>query len=162
MMKTPFGLHNLFYTRVLALPRRLSMSRLVVVAFVKCWSPSTNTLLLPYGELSISLWDLYKLGGLPVAGHLMDEVVSSTKCISPPLTKKERVPESCRFLLHAYHCLTTSSSNRFVCPAEWIDFGVHCLEVILVPRLRSVAEQVLRPCLAIHVGPFLLMGHVAL
>ncbi|GAA0147265.1 hypothetical protein LIER_07006 [Lithospermum erythrorhizon] len=42
-------------------------------AFVECWSPSTNTLLLPHGEVSISLWDLYKLGGLPVANYLMDE-----------------------------------------------------------------------------------------
>ncbi|GAA0146309.1 hypothetical protein LIER_06298 [Lithospermum erythrorhizon] len=70
-------------------------------AFVECWSPSTNTLLLPHGEISISLWELYQLGGLPVAGYLMDEVVPSAEC--------HRIPESCRFLLHAYYFLASSS-----------------------------------------------------
>ncbi|GAA0140046.1 hypothetical protein LIER_35180 [Lithospermum erythrorhizon] len=54
----------------------------LVKAFVECWSPSTNTLLLPYDKLSISLWDLYKLGGLPIDGHLMDEVVPFAEYLS--------------------------------------------------------------------------------
>ncbi|GAA0158968.1 hypothetical protein LIER_15864 [Lithospermum erythrorhizon] len=86
--------------------------------FVECWSPSPKNLLLPYSELSISLWDLYKLGGLPIAGHLMDEVVPSTECISSSLDKKGRIPEPCRSLLHAYHHLATSSSYLSISPAE--------------------------------------------
>ncbi|GAA0170581.1 hypothetical protein LIER_24809 [Lithospermum erythrorhizon] len=70
-------------------------------AFVECWSPSTNTLLLSHGEVSISLWDLYKLGGLPVAGYLMDEVVPSAECLSPSLGKSDHILESCCFLLRA-------------------------------------------------------------
>ncbi|GAA0160226.1 hypothetical protein LIER_16827 [Lithospermum erythrorhizon] len=97
--KIPFWLHTPLYKKVFSLPGRLLMGRALVVvrigllghllvltfwlakAFVECWSPSTNTLLLPYGELSISLWDLYKLGGLPIAGYLMDEVVTSAECL---------------------------------------------------------------------------------
>ncbi|GAA0160981.1 hypothetical protein LIER_17407 [Lithospermum erythrorhizon] len=85
-------------------------------------SRSTNTLLLPHGKVSISLWDLYKLGDLPIAGHLMDEVVPSAEPLSSSLGKKERIPQSCRFLLHAYHSLVTSSSDRIVSPVEWISF----------------------------------------
>ncbi|GAA0164427.1 hypothetical protein LIER_39781 [Lithospermum erythrorhizon] len=66
--------------------------------------------------------DLYKLGGLPIAGHLMDEVVPSTECLSSSLGKRERILQPCRFILHAYHRLATSSSDRSVSLAEWICF----------------------------------------
>ncbi|GAA0145879.1 hypothetical protein LIER_05960 [Lithospermum erythrorhizon] len=56
-------------------------------AFVECWCPSTNTPLLPHGEVSIFLWDLYKLGGLPIAGYLMDEVVPSAECLSSSIAE---------------------------------------------------------------------------
>ncbi|GAA0186021.1 hypothetical protein LIER_33309 [Lithospermum erythrorhizon] len=91
-------------------------------AFVEYWSPSTNTLLLPHGKASISLWDTYKLGGLPVARYLMDEVVPLAECMSPSLGKSDRIPEWCRFLLYAYHHLASSSSDRSISPAEWISF----------------------------------------
>ncbi|GAA0139194.1 hypothetical protein LIER_00792 [Lithospermum erythrorhizon] len=90
-------------------------------AFVECWSPSTNTLLFLYGKLSISLWDLHKLGGLPIDGYLMDEVVPSTECLSSSLGKRERV-SLFWFLLHVYHRLATSSSDRSVSLAEWIGY----------------------------------------
>ncbi|GAA0155883.1 hypothetical protein LIER_13506 [Lithospermum erythrorhizon] len=52
----------------------------------------------------------------------MDEVVPSVECMSPPLSKKDHVSKSCRFLLHANHCLVTSSSDRSISPVEWINF----------------------------------------
>ncbi|GAA0153118.1 hypothetical protein LIER_11432 [Lithospermum erythrorhizon] len=70
----------------------------------------------------ISLWDLYKLSGLPIAGYLMDELVPSAKCLSSSLDKKERIPESFHFLLHAYHSLVSSSFDSSVSPTEWISF----------------------------------------
>ncbi|GAA0165871.1 hypothetical protein LIER_21161 [Lithospermum erythrorhizon] len=35
---------------------------------------------------------------------------------------EERIPESCLFLLHAYHSLASSSSDRSFSPVEWISF----------------------------------------
>ena len=38
--------------------------------FLELWSPLTNTLHHGNGEMSISLWDLKMLGGLPISGIL--------------------------------------------------------------------------------------------
>ncbi|KAK6161493.1 hypothetical protein DH2020_004874 [Rehmannia glutinosa] len=51
----------------------------IMRAFCKAWCPSTNTLLTSFGELSISLWDLHTLTGLPITGSLYDEVVPCAK-----------------------------------------------------------------------------------
>ncbi|GAA0173521.1 hypothetical protein LIER_27118 [Lithospermum erythrorhizon] len=89
-------------------------------ALVVCWSPYTNTLLLPHGEVPISLWDMYKLVGFLVAGHLMDVVIPSAECLSSSLDKSDRIPESCCFLLHAYHHLVSSYPDHSVFVANWI------------------------------------------
>ncbi|KAL0444086.1 UNVERIFIED_CONTAM: hypothetical protein Slati_2131300 [Sesamum latifolium] len=49
----------------------------IIKAFCEAWCPLTNTLLTSVGELSISLWDLHDLAGLPMTGCLYDEVVPS-------------------------------------------------------------------------------------
>lgn len=38
----------------------------VLQAFCEAWCPKTNTLLTSAGEVSIYLWDLHILGGLPI------------------------------------------------------------------------------------------------
>ncbi|GAA0183033.1 hypothetical protein LIER_30519 [Lithospermum erythrorhizon] len=43
-------------------------------AFYEHWCPSNNTLIIPQGEMSISMWDLLDLGGLYVTGRLFDEI----------------------------------------------------------------------------------------
>ena len=48
-------------------------------AFYECWSLSTNTLYTLVGEISITLWDLSILGGLPCTGAFYDEVVPNTQ-----------------------------------------------------------------------------------
>ena len=50
----------------------------LVKAFCECWSPMTNTLHTLVGEISITTWDLHKLGGLPIRGLFYDEVVPTT------------------------------------------------------------------------------------
>ncbi|GAA0153221.1 hypothetical protein LIER_11516 [Lithospermum erythrorhizon] len=132
----------------------------LVDTFVEYWSLSSNTLLLPHGETSISLWDLYELGGLLVAGYLMDEVVPSAECLSLSLGKSDRIPESCRFLLHAYYLLESSSSNNFVSPAEWISFW----SALSQSYTSALAAEGSRAgfLLAALVGLFLLMDSAVL
>ncbi|KAF7131642.1 hypothetical protein RHSIM_Rhsim09G0065400 [Rhododendron simsii] len=43
--------------------------------FCELWSPSTNTLHIAVGEMSISLWELRALGGLPISSLIYDEAV---------------------------------------------------------------------------------------
>ncbi|KAG5630501.1 hypothetical protein H5410_002218 [Solanum commersonii] len=47
--------------------------------FCENWRPSTNTVSTFVEELSISLWDLRTIGGLPVHGFFYDEVIPSAK-----------------------------------------------------------------------------------
>nr|GMC69269.1 ABC transporter G family member 11 [Ipomoea batatas] len=45
----------------------------IIQAFCEAWCPRTNTLITSSGEMSISLRDLYMLGGLPLLGDIYDE-----------------------------------------------------------------------------------------
>ncbi|KAL0451373.1 UNVERIFIED_CONTAM: hypothetical protein Slati_1115400 [Sesamum latifolium] len=49
----------------------------IIKAFCEALCPFTNTLLTSARELSISLWDLHDLAGLPMTGCLYDKVVPS-------------------------------------------------------------------------------------
>ncbi|KAL0375610.1 UNVERIFIED_CONTAM: hypothetical protein Scaly_0678600 [Sesamum calycinum] len=72
----------------------------IVKAFCEAWCPLTNTLLTSSGEMSISLWDLHELVGLPMTGCLYDKVVPSA------------LEPSCKYLLYAYHLLQSADDNR--------------------------------------------------
>ena len=38
----------------------------IMKGIVEMWCPNTNTLITPFGEVGISLWDLKCIGGLPI------------------------------------------------------------------------------------------------
>ncbi|KAL0455747.1 UNVERIFIED_CONTAM: hypothetical protein Slati_0913900 [Sesamum latifolium] len=63
----------------------------VIKAFCEAWCPSTNTLLTSFGELSISLWDLHTLAGLPINGLLYDKVIPCAKSLTV-LMRRDEVP----------------------------------------------------------------------
>lgn len=50
-------------------------------AFCECWCPATNTLHTSIGEISISLWDMNHIIGLPIHGMFYNEVVSKS-CVT--------------------------------------------------------------------------------
>ncbi|GAA0165448.1 hypothetical protein LIER_20850 [Lithospermum erythrorhizon] len=75
-------------------PEEDKANTLVYPPFTRVKCPSTNTLIRPQGELSISLWDLLELGGLSVTGPLFDEVVSSVECLSPAPDSDVQIPRS--------------------------------------------------------------------
>ncbi|GAA0141377.1 hypothetical protein LIER_02531 [Lithospermum erythrorhizon] len=95
--------------------------------FCEHWCPSTNTLIIPKGELSISLWDLLNLGGLSVTGRLFDEVVPMAECLSQSLSEEARLPTSCRFLPSSYHYLAVQSPDGRVSTFAWISFWNHSI-----------------------------------
>ncbi|GAA0155314.1 hypothetical protein LIER_38061 [Lithospermum erythrorhizon] len=53
-----------------------------------------RTLSRPVLASSLSVWDLYKLGGLPVQGQIFDEVVPLAECLSQDLPNKDKIPDS--------------------------------------------------------------------
>ncbi|KAM2762614.1 hypothetical protein PS2_014319 [Malus domestica] len=60
--------------------------------------------------MSISLWDLHRIGGLPIQGKFYDEVVPGTKEIS--LCNSRGLPTSCRCLFWAYHKLFQDDTGK--------------------------------------------------
>lgn len=49
----------------------------VLRAFCELWHPAIKTICVGIGELSILLWDMRMIGGLPVHGAFYDKVVPS-------------------------------------------------------------------------------------
>ncbi|KAK4383895.1 hypothetical protein Sango_3110600 [Sesamum angolense] len=97
----------------------------IVKAFCEAWCPLTNTLLISAGEMSISLWDLRELAGLPMTGCLYDEVVPSALELTDIDEKRERfIPRSNKYLFYAYHLFQSADDNRcsHVSIDKWVKF----------------------------------------
>ena len=88
----------------------------VLQAFLECWCAATNTLHTSVGEVSISLWDLHSIGGLPVYGSFYEEVVLNSKDLSS-------FPSYCRHLFAAFHHLSLElGGSHLVTTAAWVKF----------------------------------------
>ena len=84
--------------------------------------PETNTLHTVSGEMSISLWDLYKLSGLAIYGKIYDEAVPSRDALYQCHQNNQRLMQpTCRYLFVAYSHLE-NAHGRGVCAERWIDF----------------------------------------
>ncbi|KAL0317344.1 UNVERIFIED_CONTAM: hypothetical protein Sangu_2148700 [Sesamum angustifolium] len=97
----------------------------IVKAFYEVWCPLTNTLLTSVGEMSISLWDLHELAGLPMADCLYDEVVPSVLELIHIDEKREIfILRSSKYLFYAYHLLQSADDNRrsHVSIDKWVKF----------------------------------------
>ncbi|KAL0423412.1 UNVERIFIED_CONTAM: hypothetical protein Sradi_0876000 [Sesamum radiatum] len=92
----------------------------VVQAFLKLWCPSTNTLHAAIGEISISLWDIRGLYGLPIRAEFYDEVVPFSKDLLGDETCNSSIPRSCKYLLLAYHHLPKDSDGVLI--FYWVGF----------------------------------------
>ncbi|KAG5553477.1 hypothetical protein RHGRI_011376 [Rhododendron griersonianum] len=91
--------------------------------FCELWSPSTNTLHTAAGEMSISLWDLRALGGLPISGLIYDEAVPhADELIGVDKDNTYYLPVNCRYLFLAYHRLLTDSKKGEVKIDAWVKF----------------------------------------
>jgi len=75
----------------------------VIRAFYEAWCPETNTLYTISGVISISLWDLYKLGGLPIYGKIFYEAVLSRDALYQSRQNNQRlIQPTCIYLFAAY------------------------------------------------------------
>ncbi|MBT0984628.1 hypothetical protein KJ032_26740, partial [Salmonella enterica subsp. enterica serovar Typhimurium] len=75
---TNVGLYHAVYASLFSYDCHPSVIR----AFFERWCSATNTLHTAQGEMSISLWDLHRIGGLPIQGRFYDEVVPSADELS--------------------------------------------------------------------------------
>ncbi|XP_056683857.1 uncharacterized protein [Spinacia oleracea] len=95
----------------------------VMQAFCESWCPTTNTLHTSVGEMSISLWDIYDLGGLPVTGLFYDEVVPSAVELEGSDDEHSLyLPYSCKYLFMALHYLSEKHKVTTITFETWCDF----------------------------------------
>ncbi|GAA0184208.1 hypothetical protein LIER_31496 [Lithospermum erythrorhizon] len=125
--------------------------------FCESWCPSTNTLILPQRELSISLWDLLELEGLHVTGCLFDKVVPIAECPSPTLDSHVRLPRSCRFMLFAY--LRLASPDGTMSVSACIGFWSHSLLTYIDHEAADRSTTKIAPASVCPLGPTILQHH---
>ncbi|KAM2977198.1 hypothetical protein FF2_014166 [Malus domestica] len=114
---TNTGLYHAVYASLFSYDRHPSVIR----AFFEHWCSATNTLHTARGEMSISLRDLHKLGGLPIQGKFYDEVVPSVEEFS--CRNSRGLPASCRYLFWAYHKLFQEAPDKSGMKiSSWIRF----------------------------------------
>ncbi|KMT01962.1 hypothetical protein BVRB_9g209100 [Beta vulgaris subsp. vulgaris] len=94
----------------------------VMQTFCESWCPLTNIVLLSEGEMSIRLWDIYVLGGLPISSLLYDEVIPAKALEESKAEHDLRLPHSCTYLFEAFRHLTTKSNRSGVTLEEWCRF----------------------------------------
>ncbi|KAH7849160.1 hypothetical protein Vadar_013902 [Vaccinium darrowii] len=95
----------------------------LIRSFCEHWCPSTNSLHIPIGEVSISLWDMRLIGGLSADGTFYDEVVPSARELNGSDKRGEPLlPSSCKYLFLAYHQIYCASGTSNVTTHEWVKF----------------------------------------
>ncbi|KAL0404344.1 UNVERIFIED_CONTAM: hypothetical protein Sradi_2075200 [Sesamum radiatum] len=128
------------YDTVYALLFTYDHNSVIIKVFCKAWCPFTNTLLTSFGELSISLWDLHDLAGLPMVGCLYDEVVPSTLELTGADEKGGRfIPHSSKYLLYAYHLLQGLDDDR--CSNVSIDKWVFWSKKVIKYHLSAPRKE---------------------
>nr|GLL16876.1 uncharacterized protein LOC105973838 [Ipomoea trifida] len=89
----------------------------IVQAFCEAWCPRTNTLITSSDEMSISLRDLYMLGGLTLFGDIYDERIPNA------LDLNKGSYTCCAHLFEAFFHLTQQENHTtFIQASRWIDF----------------------------------------
>ncbi|KAF7152593.1 hypothetical protein RHSIM_Rhsim01G0078000 [Rhododendron simsii] len=74
-MLTSAKIYDVVFASLFTYVRNTNLIR----SFCELWCPSTNSLHIPIGKVSISLWDLRQTGGLSIDGIFYDEVVPSAR-----------------------------------------------------------------------------------
>ncbi|KAG9458358.1 hypothetical protein H6P81_002866 [Aristolochia fimbriata] len=99
---------------------RYSCDVSVVRAFLDAWSAKTNTLVTCQGELSITLMDMDRIFGLPIASQFYDEI--SPMVADFKEVRSTDLPFSCRYLFLAYHHLCRSSGSNVISSDALVEF----------------------------------------
>ena len=81
------------------------MSLTIFKAFCELWCHTTNTFCTESGDMSICLWDLWVISGLPVDGAYYNEVIPSAEELLSAGRGNNDIPTTCSFLFSTFHRL---------------------------------------------------------
>ena len=96
----------------------------ILRAFYESWCPTINTLHTVSVKMSISLWDLHRLCGLPINGRIYDQIIPSIQIFNYWDKQEQKViPCSCKFLFTTFRSLEkVHHYSKWVSAKVWIDF----------------------------------------
>nr|GMD14552.1 ABC transporter G family member 11 [Ipomoea batatas] len=125
-------------------------------AFCEAWCPKTNSLLTSASELSISLWDIHVLCGLPISGDIYDEHVPNALELTGSDADHGFTPQCCKYLFQAYSYLynrrkrprgvrNQQDEDRSLHVNEWIEFWSRRPQVYDRPILSKNDKRKSRP-----------------
>nr|GME12596.1 ABC transporter G family member 11 [Ipomoea batatas]GME14260.1 ABC transporter G family member 11 [Ipomoea batatas] len=128
----------------------------IVQAFCEAWCPKTNSLLTLAGELSISLWDIHVLCGLPISGDIYDEHVPNALELTGSDADHGFTPQCCKYMFQAYNYLynrrkqprgvrNQQDEDRSLHVNEWIEFWSMRPQVYDRPILSKNDKRKSRP-----------------
>ncbi|CAH9063905.1 unnamed protein product [Cuscuta epithymum] len=109
-------------------------------AFCEAWCPMVNTLLTSIGELTITLWDLNVIGGLPIIGDAYDESIPSSFDLLN--ADADRPFQLCKYLFDAYHHLfPTVGDKRALRVPVWVKFWFKKASKYVMPPQRTEKKR---------------------
>nr|GLL37780.1 uncharacterized protein LOC105964676 [Ipomoea trifida] len=117
----------------------------IIQAFCEAWCPKTNSLLTSAGELSISLWDIHVLCGLPISGDIYNEHVPNALQLTGSDADHGFTPQCCKYLFQAYSYLYNRHEDRSLHVNEWIEFWSRRPQVYDRPILSKNDKRKSRP-----------------
>nr|GME11688.1 ABC transporter G family member 11 [Ipomoea batatas] len=128
----------------------------IVQAFCEAWCPKTNSLLTSAGELSISLWDIHVLCGLPISGDIYDGHVPNALELTGSDVDHGFTPQCCKYLFQAYSYLynrrkrplgvrNQQDEDHSLHVNEWIEFWSRRPQVYDRPILSKNDKRKSRP-----------------
>lgn len=85
-------------------------------AFCELWGPLSNTLHYADGEMSISLYDLKVIGGLPISGIPYEEFIPPNK----DLQRSELYAPTISELLRIHSALCVAHRSDHICWDQWV------------------------------------------
>ncbi|XP_058111034.1 uncharacterized protein LOC131253976 [Magnolia sinica] len=120
---------------------------MIYKGFLKYWSSTTNFFHLSFGEVSITLWDLYRMASLPISGSFLDEYIPSNKEFS--YVAPNRTPKNTVSTIALFHETFYLADVDKISPLQWLAHfsrylvfpSSHCAELEAnCKKIRGIAE----------------------
>ena len=123
------------------------MSVNVFKALCELWCHTTNTFCTKSCDMSMSLWDMRVIGGLPAYGSCYEEIIPSARELFS-IGQDKKPLETCTFLFSAFHRLCQGVNGVVqLAASKWIRFWFRGPHVYTTSPQRHNTKRVKAPTL---------------
>ncbi|XP_058108503.1 uncharacterized protein LOC131251659 [Magnolia sinica] len=112
---------------------------MIYKGFLKYWSSTTNSFHLPIGEVSITLWDLHRMAGLPISGSFLDEYVPTNEEFA--YVAPNRTPKILASTIKLFREMSCLHDVHKISPLQWL---AHFSRYLLFPSSHRAELEATR------------------